>query len=76
MKTRTSKGKRVYRPGLGEIDPRKRYTKEGLKNAVGLSTKSLRQMTASGLVKPRLKGGRNFYKGREVIRWIDSEDAA
>jgi ribosomal protein L28 len=76
MISRTKKTKRVFKRGLGIIDPRIWYTKEGIRNAVGLSTKAIRQMVASGLVKPRLKAGRNFYRGREIIRWIDSEDAA
>lgn len=72
MKTRKPKSKRVYRHGLGVIDPRLRYTKEGVRNAVGLSTAALREATASGIVKPVNVAGRNFYRGKELIAWIDS----
>lgn len=71
-KKRAPKRKRVYRTGLGVIFPHARYTKEGVRNAVGLGTAALRQAVASGIVTPLNKCGRNFYKGRELIRWIDS----
>lgn len=73
MKTRAPKRKRVYRTGLGVIFPRAVYTKEGVRNAVGLSTQALREAKESGIVKPFNKAGRNFYRGSESIKWIFSE---
>jgi excisionase family DNA binding protein len=57
----------------GYLDPRLTYTKRGLIKAIGIGHESLHEAVASGIVKPVMVGGKNFYRGSEIEAWIWSQ---
>jgi len=58
----------------GCILPGALYTKEGCMIAAGLGENSLVKARDSGLVLPVKLGKRLFYKGSDLIRWIESQN--
>jgi hypothetical protein len=57
---------------LGMIDPHRRYTAKALLRHGGFGPERLAEMRASGIVKPVDLGNFRWYRGDEVIRWLDS----
>jgi len=57
---------------VGVIHPDSLYTTEGVLNFAGLGNDSLRLARSSGMVHPLKKGKRLYFKGSELIRWIES----
>jgi hypothetical protein len=62
---------RKRRRALGVISPHLRYMASALTRR-GLGPERQAEMRASGLVKPIDIGNARWYRGNEVIAWIDS----
>lgn len=67
--------KRRVRDVLGRIDPLSLYTREGCMFYGGIGDKSLLEAKESGIVKPIYSGKRVYYRGKELIEWIESHNA-
>lgn len=57
----------------GVISPLNWYTRQGLREAMGLGHQTLAEMRKSGLVHPVTVGSYRWYRGSEVIAWIESQ---
>lgn len=57
---------------VGRIDPDALYTNEGCWRFAGIGRDSLIDARASGLVKAIPCGRRVYYRGAELIAWIES----
>jgi len=53
----------------GRLDPKCLYNSDGLLKHAGIGKELLSQARADG-VGTRFIGGRNWYRGREIIKWI------
>lgn len=60
---------------IGRVDPGCRYTVEGCMKFAGIGSSELREARNSGIVKPITVGRRRYYKGSQLIEWIDSHEA-
>lgn len=56
----------------GRIDPDSLYTVEGVMRACGQGREWLLQARASKAVRPIPCGKRVYYRGSELIAWIES----
>lgn len=56
---------------IGQLLPDALYTREGCWRYAGLGTDALREARQSGLVKPIRCGRRVYFRGAELIRWIE-----
>lgn len=56
----------------GEVRPSSRYTLEGVMRAIGIGRIQLTEARQAGFVKPIHCGRRTYYRGKEIIAWIDS----
>ena len=61
---------------LGELCPNRLYTREGCMRFAGIGNDSLAQARQSGMVKPLECGRRLYYRGSELIAWIEHQHAA
>jgi len=57
---------------LGVLSPNNLYTKEGVMRAAGIGRKTLMEAKASGIVKAIPAGERVYFRGSELIAWIES----
>jgi hypothetical protein len=70
MATRTATQQRTRCRGY--IDPCGMYTTEGCMRYAGIGRMSLIEARASGIVKPIPVGNRIYYRGSDLIAWIES----
>lgn len=68
---RTRTRKRAKPTGI--LCPANWYTRQGLRDTMGLGHQMLAEMRASGMVKPIALGSYRWYRGSDVIRWIESQ---
>jgi hypothetical protein len=52
--------------------PERLYTKEGCMKAAGIGRKTLLEAKRSGIVKAIPAGERVYFRGSELIAWIES----
>ena len=57
---------------LGIIDPARWYTKESLLRHAGIGGKQLREARRAGYLKAKCRGGRLYWPGSEVVRYLES----
>ena len=57
---------------VGVIDPERLYTKEGCKRFAGIGRQVLLEAKRSGMVKAIQAGMRVYFRGSELIAWIES----
>jgi hypothetical protein len=57
---------------LGMLDPQRLYTSRGLMRHAGIGTNTQQEMRKAG-VKPIDVGNFRWYRGSDVIRWIESQ---
>lgn len=67
---RTAKNSRC----LGILAPERLYTKEGCMKAAGIGRKTLLEAKRSGMVKAIAAGERVYFRGSELIAWIESHE--
>jgi hypothetical protein len=58
---------------LGMLSPDRLYTAAGLRKHAGIGHEVLRKMRVSGSVKYYDVGVQRWYRGSEVIAWIESQ---
>jgi hypothetical protein len=58
---------------VGVIAPERIYTKEGVMRFAGMGRKTLLEAKKSGIVKAIPAGERVYFKGSELIAWIESQ---
>lgn len=57
----------------GVLRPECLYTTRALLTEAGLGDEKVSEMRRSGVVKPISVGNFRWYRGREVIAWIESQ---
>lgn len=60
---------------IGMLAPDRLYTANGLRKHAGIGHEVLRKMRQSGQVKYVDVGVQRWYRGHEVIAWIESQAA-
>jgi hypothetical protein len=59
----------------GILCPLNWYTRQGLREAMGMGHQTLAEMRDSGMVKPIAVGSFRWYRGSEVIEWMEAQAA-
>lgn len=57
----------------GILRPDSIYTVEGVLRAAGIGRETLSEARRSGIVKPIEIGKRVYYRGEQLIAWIESQ---
>ena len=77
MDRRTAKPpKRTRTPVYGMLDANRIYTREGVRKAIGIGEQQLSDARRAGIVKPIPCGNFVYYRGADIIAWIESHAEA
>lgn len=57
----------------GVIHPECIYTREALSKVAGFGSEKIMKLDTSGIVTPIFVAHRLFYKGKEIIQWMEQQ---